>query len=255
MRSAAVTNQKKAPIRIAMWSGPRNISTAMMRSWESRADTTVIDEPFYAAYLRVTGMVHPMQGEVLASQSSDWAEVIKNELQNELLAGQSIQYQKHMTQHMVTDLDHDWFSSLRHAFLIRSPEQVVVSYGAKRESITADDIGFAKQKELYDKVVALSGQKPPVIDAKDVLSNPANVLQKLCHALDVKFDQNMLSWSAGPRESDGVWAAHWYHHVEKSTGFGPYQAKQFELSKQQQRVVDQSLPYYLEMYNERIVAD
>jgi hypothetical protein len=237
-----------------MWSGPRNISTAMMRSWESRADTAVVDEPFYAAYLRSTGMVHPMQREVLASQSSDCSEVIKHELQNELAVGQSIQYQKHMTQHMVTDLDHDWFSSLRHAFLIRSPEQVVASYGVKRESITTDDIGFAKQKELYDKVVALSGQKPPVIDAKDVLSNPAGVLQKLCDALDVVFDQNMLNWSAGPRESDGVWADHWYHNVEKSTGFAPYQVKQIELSKQQQRVADQSRPFYLEMYKERIVV-
>jgi hypothetical protein len=254
MRSVAVTNQQAMPIRIAMWSGPRNISTAMMRSWESRADTAVVDEPFYAAYLTATGMVHPMQREVLASQSSDWSEVIKNELQNELLAGQSIQYQKHMTQHMVTDLDHDWFSSLRHAFLIRSPEQVVASYGVKRESITADDIGFAKQKELYDKVVELSGQKPPVIDARDVLTNPASALQKLCDALGVAFDQNMLSWSAGPRESDGVWAAHWYHNVEKSTGFAPYQAKQIKLSKQQQWVADQSRPYYQEMFKERIVV-
>ncbi|MBL4670926.1 MAG: hypothetical protein JKX81_01600 [Arenicella sp.] len=249
-----MTKQKPAPIRIAMWSGPRNISTAMMRSWESRADTAVVDEPFYAAYLTATGIMHPMQSEVLASQSSDYSEVIKNELQNELVAGQSIQYQKHMTQHMVTDLDYDWFSSLRHAFLIRSPEQVVASYGVKRESITADDIGFAKQKEIYDKVVALSGQKPPVIDARDVLTNPANVLQKLCDALNVAFDHNMLSWSAGPRDSDGVWAAHWYHNVEESTGFASYQAKQIDLSKQQQRVADQSRPYYQEMYKERIVA-
>jgi len=250
----ALTNRLAAPVRIAMWSGPRNISTAMMRSWESRADTAVVDEPFYAAYLSATGIVHPMQSEVLASQSSNWSEVIKNELQNELLLGQSIQYQKHMTQHIVTDLEHDWFASLRHAFLIRSPEQVVASYGVKRESITADDIGFAKQKEIYDKVVALSGRKPPVVDAKDVLSDPANVLQKLCHALGVEFDRNMLSWSAGPRDSDGVWAAHWYQNVEKSTGFAPYTAKQLELSKQQQRVADQSRPYYQEMYKERIVA-
>ncbi len=250
-----MTNQTPPPIRIAMWSGPRNISTAMMRCWDSRADTAVVDEPFYAAYLTATGIVHPMQREVLASQSSDWAEVIKSQLENDLAAGQTIQYQKHMTQHMVAELDQDWFSSLRHAFLIRSPEQVVASYGVKRESVTADDIGFAKQKELYDKVVAINGHKPPVIDAKDVLINPRKVLLKLCAALGVVFDENMLSWPAGPRQSDGAWAPHWYHNVEKSTEFAPYQAKPVDLNKQQQRVVDQSRPYYEEMYSHRIVAD
>ncbi|MFT6045644.1 MAG: hypothetical protein ACI9WC_001345 [Arenicella sp.] len=255
MRNVALLDQESAIVRIAMWSGPRNISTAMMRCWEGRADTAVIDEPFYAAYLTATGTVHPMQAEVLASQSSDWAEVIKHSLESDLAAGQCIQYQKHMTQHMVADLDHDWFSSLRHAFLIRSPEQVVASYGVKRESVTADDIGFAKQKELYDSVVSILGYKPPVVDARDVLDKPKIVLQKLCHALGVSFDLNMLSWPAGPRDSDGAWAPHWYQNVEKSTGFAPYQVKQIELSKQQQRVADESRPYYEEMYKQRIVAD
>ncbi len=243
------------PVRVAMWSGPRNISTAMMRSWESRDDTTVVDEPFYAAYLTATGIVHPMQAEVLASQSSNWPEVIKRELEADLALGKTIQYQKHMTQHMVADIDEDWFLSLNHAFLIRSPEAVVASYGIKRESVTADDIGFAKQKELYDKVVALTGCRPPVIDARDVLCNPRNVLGQLCEALGVVFDENMLRWVAGPRESDGVWAAHWYQNVEKSTGFAPYQPKQITLSKEQQRVADQSRPYYQEMYEKRIIAE
>lgn len=248
-------SRQSAIVRIAMWSGPRNISTAMMRCWESRADTAVVDEPFYAAYLTTTGIVHPMQAEVLASQSSDWDEVIKRPLDSCLAAGQHIQYQKHMTQHMVTDIDQDWFSSLTHAFLIRSPDQVVASYGVKRKSVTADDIGFAKQKELYDKVVSALGYKPPVIDAGDVLDNPQNMLLKLCHTLGVEFDKGMLSWPAGPRDSDGAWAPHWYQNVEKSTGFAPYQAKKIILNKQQQRVADESRPYYEEMYKQRIVAD
>lgn len=245
----------KPAIRVAMWSGPRNISTAMMRSWENRADTAVVDEPFYAAYLKATGIVHPMQEEVLASQAQDFSQVITTSLENTLAAGQHIQYQKHMTQHMVSEIDDTWFSSLRHAFLIRNPDEVVASYGEKRDSVTADDIGFVRQKELYDKVVASCGVHPPVIDAKDVLKNPRKILEKLCSALDLEFDDNMLAWRAGPRDSDGVWAAHWYQNVEKSTKFAPYIEKSINLSKGQQRVADESRPYYQQMFEKRIVAD
>lgn len=244
--------QSSTPIRIAMWSGPRNISTAMMRSWGNRADTVVVDEPFYAAYLNATGIVHPMQQEVLASQSLDYAQVIKSELENHLPPGKLIQYQKHMTLHMVADIDEDWFIALRHAFLIRSPEEVVASYGIKRDSVTEDDLGYVKQKELYDKVVALHGSRPPVIDAQDVSNNPRKVLQKLCDYLAVSFDERMLNWAAGPRESDGVWAAHWYQNVEKSTEFVPHKTKELNLSKEQQWIADQSRPYYQEMYKHKI---
>lgn len=247
-----MANQAASPIRIAMWSGPRNISTAMMRSWGNRKDTTVIDEPFYAAYLNATGIVHPMQQEVLASQSWDYAQVIKSELQNRLPPEKHIQYQKHMTLHMVADIDEDWFASLRHAFLIRSPDEVVASYGVKRESIAAGDLGYVKQKELYDKVVALQGSKPPVIDAKDVSNNPKRVLQKLCESLGVSFDECMLRWAAGPRSSDGVWAPHWYQNVEKSTEFVPHKTKRLNLNKEQQWIADQRRPYYQEMYKHRI---
>jgi len=244
--------QSSTPIRIAMWSGPRNISTAMMRSWGNRADTVVVDEPFYAAYLNATGIVHPMQQEVLASQSLDYAQVIKSELENHLAPGKLIQYQKHMTLHMVADIDEDWFTALRHAFLIRSPEEVVASYGIKRDSVTEDDLGYVKQKELYDKVVALHGSRPPVIDAQDVSNNPRKVLQKLCDYLAVSFDERMLNWAAGPRASDGVWAAHWYQNVEKSTEFVAHKTKELNLSKEQQWIADQSRPYYQEMYKHKI---
>lgn len=238
--------------RVAMWSGPRNISTAMMRSWENRADTDVVDEPFYACYLTDTGIVHPMQEEVLASQSSSWQHVIENVLQSPLSQGASIQYQKHMTQHMVTDIDPVWFKSLTHAFLIRHPAEVVASYGVKRDSVTADDVGFELQSTIFQMAVDAGFKNIPVIDSKDVLANPEGMLRKLCDSLDVPFDAAMLAWPAGSRASDGAWAPHWYQNVEKSTGFGPYKKKVIELNTDQQKVVDECLPFYDAMYEYRL---
>ena len=240
-------------IRIAMWSGPRNISTAMMRAWENRADTAVVDEPFYACYLSHSGIVHPMQQQVLASQSHDWQQVIDQVLKAPLQGQQTIQYQKHMTQHMLTEVDAAWFSSLRHAFLIRHPAEVVASYGRKRGSVTADDVGFARQTELYQLALS-SGANPAIVDGADVLRAPAAMLRKLCQHLQVPFDDNMLSWPAGTRDSDGVWAAHWYNKVEQSTGFAAYSPKQLKLNQQQQDVVDQCLPYYQAMFEKRLRA-
>jgi len=241
--------------RIAMWSGPRNISTAMMRSWENRNDTSVVDEPFYACYLKTANVIHPMQDQVLAEQSSNWQEVVADVLLSPLPEGTSIQYQKHMTQHMVNDLDMDWFNTLSHAFLIRHPAEVVASYGAKRGSVTAADVGFELQHRLF-QLVANSGIKNiPVIDAKDVLTNPKQMLTKLCKALAVPFSNAMLKWPAGPRESDGVWAQHWYQNVEKSTGFAPYKEKAIELGSDHRKVVDECLPYYEAMYSQRLRLD
>ena len=242
-------------IRVAMWSGPRNISTAMMRAWENRADTSVVDEPFYACFLTATGIIHPMQEEVLASQSSDWDTVIRTELSKPLNPGEKLQYQKHMTQHMVAEIDGTWFTSLKHAFLIRHPAGVVASYSQKRESVTADDIGFAKQKELYDLTCSLTDQSPPIIDARDVLTDPKNMLSKLCGSLGVPFSQEMLKWPSGRRDSDGVWAPHWYHNVEQSTGFGPYRDDDVNLTNAEQEIVDQCLPYYQFLYDRRLALD
>lgn len=238
--------------RVAMWSGPRNISTAMMRSWENRADTDVVDEPFYACYLKQTGIVHPMQEEVLASQSSSWQNVIENVLQSPLNEDACIQYQKHMTQHMVNKIDPVWFNSLTHAFLIRHPAEVVASYGIKRDSVTADDVGFELQNTLFQMAMDAGFKNIPVIDSKDVLANPEGVLKKLCNALDVPFDTAMLTWPAGTRDSDGAWAPHWYQNVEKSIGFGPYKEKTIELDADQQKVVDECLPFYEAMYQHRL---
>ena len=227
-----------------MWSGPRNISTAMMRAWENRPDTEVVDEPFYACFLTATGIVHPMQDEVLASQSSDWQTVVDRELKKPLAGSSTIQYQKHMTQHMVGPIDQDWFASLRHAFLIRHPADVVASYRQKRGTVTAEDVGFARQRELFEMAKKVTGKTPPVIRSSSVLKAPESSLTALCAALGVPFDSSMLSWPSGRRDSDGVWAPHWYNKVEASTGFAPYQARTPELSDTELNVVEACLPDY-----------
>lgn len=241
--------------RIAMWSGPRNISTAMMRAWENRADTAVTDEPFYACYLARAGVVHPMQDEIFKAQSSDWNIVIADELRKPLAAGEHVQYQKHMTHHMIEEVDPQWFASVRNAFLIRDPAEVVKSYAEKMETITATDIGYANQTRLYETACALSDTPVPVMDAKDILLDPKRALSLLCEALEVDFDQNMLSWPTGYRDSDGVWASHWYNKVITTTGFATWREKRGTLTKQQQAVVDESMPYYEQLYTNRISLD
>lgn len=198
-------------LRVAMWSGPRNLSTALMRSFEHRADCTVVDEPLYAAYLAATGLDHPGRDEVIASQSTDWGALVR-----ELTAGPvptPVQYQKHMTHHVLPDLDQGALTGLRHAFLVRDPERVLTSYAKVREEPTLEDLGLPQQLALFERFGG------PVVDAADVLRDPRGTLTALCAALGLAFDEAMLSWPAGPRDTDGVWAPHWYAGVEASTGF------------------------------------
>lgn len=206
-----------------MWSGPRNISTAMMRAWENRTDTVVVDEPFYAYYLERTGIDHPMAAEIMAAGKCDWRRVVES-----LLApvdGAAIFFQKQMTLHLLDEVDRGWLKSVSNCFLIRDPSEVITSYLAKRESVTLDDLGFVQQQELYHWVVEHTGQQPPVVDARDVRSHPRSVLGELCERLGLPFDEAMLEWPAGRRSSDGLWAPHWYGAVERSTGFAPWRAK------------------------------
>jgi len=205
-------------IRIAMWSGPRNISTAMMRSFENRADTAVIDEPFYAAYLSGTGLDHPMRDAVLKSQPTDWRQVAE-QLVGGAPQGRAVFYQKHMTHHMLPAFGREWIGQCRNAFLIRAPERVLASYTEKRPDVTLADIGFVQQRELFEREADRLGHPPPVIESADILRNPRAMLTVLCETLGITFSNRMLSWPAGPRASDGVWAPAWYDAVEKSTGF------------------------------------
>jgi hypothetical protein len=227
-----------------MWSGPRNLSTAMMRSFENRADCVgVRDEPFYAAFLAESGKAHPMRAEVLASQPQDWRRVARA-CATEPVADGGVLYQKHMTHHMLPGIGLDWMDALDHAFLIRAPERVIASYVAKREAVLPEDLGFDRQAELFDRVAQRRGTAPPVIDAEAVRANPEAVLRRLCAALGLGFDVGMLAWPAGPRHSDGVWAAHWYAAVNTSAGFAPPEPAPPPLSGPMRVIAEAARPGY-----------
>jgi len=233
-----------APIRIAMWSGPRNISTAMMRSFGARPDTSVVDEPFYAAYLAASDADHPMRAEVLASQPTNWRDVVRGLLADPS-ADRPIAYQKHMTHHMLPDFGLDWMGQVRNAFLIRAPEAVLASYAVKRGEATLADIGVVRQSEIFAREADRLGHAPPVVEGRDVLADPARILARLCNALDIPWTPAMLGWPAGRRDTDGVWAPAWYDAVEKSTGFGPPPADAaVHLPPALQRIADQARPCY-----------
>jgi len=206
------------PLRIAMWSGPRNISTAMMRAFENRDDTAVIDEPFYAAYLALTGADHPMRAEVLQSQPNDWHNVEATLLGS---CPAPIFYQKHMTHHMVPEIGTGWMAACCNIFLIRRPDEVVASYMDKRGEASLTDIGVVRQAELFDLEADRLGRAPIVIDSSDVSAAPEAMLKALCDSIGIAFNAKMLSWPKGRRASDGVWAPAWYDQVERSTGFMP----------------------------------
>ena len=233
---------------IAMWSGPRNISTALMRSWASRADTRVIDEPFYAHYLKETGYDHPGAREIIDAYETDWQRVIDQLLAND--NGKAIYYQKHMTQHMLQHIDRSWLSKISNCFLIRDPRRMLLSFAKVIPNPRLDQTGLPQQVELFNTVKQATGQVPPVIAARDVLRNPEAILRRLCAALDVDFDRAMLRWRPGKHASDGIWAEHWYAGVERSTGFATYHeddtpvpAKMRALLEDCQQLYDQMAPY------------
>jgi Sulfotransferase domain len=234
-----------------MWSGPRNISTAMMRSWENRPDCSVVDEPFYAAYLARTGLEHPCREAVLESQSTDYQEVAK--AMSASTFDTPLQYQKQMTHHIPADMDLNWCRELKHCFLIRDPAQVIASYLQKMPDVDESAIGIRRQAQLFANIWQITGTKPAVIDSNDVLQNPAKVLAGLCEYLQIDFlRESMLHWPTGSRSSDGVWASHWYHNVEQSTGFGKYKAGEPTLAEEHQALADAMYPYYTELASLRI---
>lgn len=241
------------PVRIAMWSGPRNLSTALMRSWGNRDDTAVVDEPLYAHYLRRTGIDHPAREAVLREQDDDWRRVA-SWLTGPPPDGKSIWYQKHMTHHITDDVGLDWLDALRSAFLIRAPAQVIASYAEVRSAPTLDDLGLPQQWRLFTHVRERSATVPPVIDAADVLRDPPGVLRALCAALGVAFTDRMLSWPPGPRDSDGVWAPYWYGAVERSTGFAPYRERDVTVAPRFAPLLAAAEEIYQRMAEHRLAA-
>jgi hypothetical protein len=230
-------------MKIAMWSGPRNLSTALMYAFASRADCAVTDEPFYAAYLAATGIDHPMRNEVIASQPTD-PEKVAQALTGPNPGGKPHWYQKHMTLHLIPAFDRSFLTGLTNAFLIRHPAQVIASYARKREAPTLADLGFVQQAALFDRVADLTGTLPPVISAEAIRADPRAALTRLCAALGLPFDPAMLSWAPGPKPQDGVWAPHWYGAVHRSTGFEAPEGPPPDLPPAYQRLADQAMPHY-----------
>lgn len=229
-------------MNLAMWSGPRNLSTAMMYSFAQRADFTVWDEPFYAAYLAQTGLDHPMRDQVITVGETDSDKVIAACI-GSAPAKKPHLYQKHMTQHMLPEFDRDWLAQVTNVFLIRHPTRVVASFAAKLENLTLDDIGFRQQVELFD-FVGGTGQEPIVIDSADIRANPSAMLQKICATLGLKFDSAMLNWPKGGNGADGIWGAHWYGAVHKSIGFAGAEGPLPELSGEYARLAAAAMPFY-----------
>lgn len=224
-------------IRIAMWSGPRNISTAMMRSFGARKDCAVSDEPFYGAYLNATGAQHPMAAETIAAMDTDWHSLLAAQ-NGEAPEGAPIWYQKHMPHHMVGPVSIADMPDHRHAFLIRAPERVVASYRKKNELRSAEELGFAQVRAYFERAADWLGHAPPVVDSDAILLDPASVLSQLCKALGIPWDEAMLTWAKGPHPHDGVWGAHWYDAVNASTGFGPPRSGVPDLAGEYARVAD-----------------
>ena len=239
------------PVRIAMWSGPRNISTAMMRAWGNRADTVVIDEPFYAYYLNATGKGHPGTDEVIASGETDWRRVIA-QLTGPIPNAKRIFFQKQMAHHLLPEVDREWLGAVTNCFLIREPREVIASYVKKREDPALQDLGFVQQAEIFDFVRVRTSSIPPIVDAKDVLENPERMLRLLCEAVGVEFSQSMLSWPPGMRDTDGVWAKHWYGEVAKTTSFQPYQTRHAKVPAHLQEIHERCSNCYERLHEYRL---
>ena len=233
-------------MRIAMWSGPRNLSTAMMYAFAARSDCTVVDEPFYASYLAATGLQHPMRNEILASQPKDPETVIRK-ITGSIPGNKRHFYQKHMTQHMVSGINRDWMSEFTNVFLIRHPARVAASRSAIYDNPTLDDIGFVQQAELYD-LVKSQGGRPVVIDSFAIRQNPENALKRLCLDIGLTWDPAMLHWPAGGHPADGIWARHWYGAVHKSTEFAGAEGPLPKLDSAGKALVEQAMPYYTAMH-------
>jgi hypothetical protein len=222
-----------------------------MRSWGNRPDTAVCDEPFYAHYLLRTGAPHPGAGEVIAHHEADWRQVLAF-LTGPVPGGKSIFFQKHMAHHLLPHMGEEWFPRLTHCFLIRDPRAMLLSLVKILPDAKLEDTGLPQQVAIFEDVRRRSGVTPPVVDARDLLEDPRRILGELCGRLGVPFSEAMLSWPAGPRPTDGVWARHWYANVERSTGFEPFVERREALSARLEPVHDRSRELYELLHAHRL---
>jgi hypothetical protein len=241
-----------APVRIAMWSGPRNISTAMMRAWGNRADTTVVDEPLYAFYLKATGRNHPGAEEIIASGETDWRKIVQRLTSDEIPSGKQTFFQKQMTHHLLPEIEREWIVDLTNCFLIRDPSEVILSYIKINPEPPLEDLGFIQQLKIFDFVRERTNSVPAIVDTKDVLQNPERVLRLLCDAVGVEFDLAMLSWPLGLRATDGIWAKYWYDDVARSTSFRPYKPRNGAVPDHLREIHDQCRECYEQLYAYRL---
>jgi len=239
-------------IRIAMWSGPRNISTAMMRSFEAREDCAVSDEPFYGCYLRDSGEPQPMADKIIEDMDCDWQSV-GNTLRGPAPGGAGVWYQKHMPHHMVGPVSIEDFPDHAHAFLVREPERVIASYAAKRVTLKFDDLRYDRQLAYFEWATAQGNAVPPVIESTRFLQDPEGHLRALCKRLGIAYDTAMTSWRPGVRKTDGIWASHWYDKVSSSTGFGPPPGPLPDLDSESAELARQCRPFYEAMAKHALV--
>lgn len=235
-----------------MWSGPRNISTAMMRAWENRSDTAVVDEPFYAFYLKATGKQHPGATEIIARGETDWRKVVASITSGEIPRGKRIFFQKQMTHHLLPEIEPDWIVDLTNCFLIRDPREVILSYVQKNPEPALEDLGFVQQIEIFNFLRERTNSIPPVVDAKDILQNPGRILRLLCDRLSIEFEPAMLSWPPGLRETDGIWAKYWYDEVVRSTSFQPYKPREGNVSDSLREIHERSRECYEQLHQHRL---
>tara|TARA_B100001564_G_C20454635_1_gene585104 strand:+ start:83 stop:814 length:732 start_codon:yes stop_codon:yes gene_type:complete len=236
---------------IAMWSGPRNLSTALMRSFENRIDTIVIDEPFYAHFLKQTNLNHPGRDEIISTQDSNWDSIVKR-ITGPIPQNKSIWYQKHMAQHNLEGCDITWIKNFQNCILIRDPKYVIPSYNKEYSLLDEKLLGYSQQLDLIRILENEEGITPPIFDATDILKKPEQALKKICISVGISFSKNMLKWPKGKRKTDGIWAKYWYQNVENSSGFKPFQKKKIIIDKELTPLYDKCLKGYSSMYEKRI---
>tara|TARA_X000000368_G_C22894424_1_gene651173 strand:- start:204 stop:914 length:711 start_codon:yes stop_codon:yes gene_type:complete len=227
---------------VACWSGPRNISTALMRSWSSRKDTFVTDEPFYAFYLRKTKLKHPMYMEILDHYDSDYDKVSKY-LTSKIPMNKKIWYQKHMSHHLLDLKSIDWIKKCKNCFLLRRPEEVISSYTAKNKLSNVEELGYVQQYEIA-KFLKRNNHSFIVIDSGELLDNPKISLKHWCNTLKISFDKSMLSWDQGHYPQDGIWWKHWYDNVINTNGFKKFKKKDISIENKYDSIYNESIKYY-----------